>query len=307
MLGYLAQRLAHAVLVVAGVFVVVFMMIHLVPGDPVQVIFSDAPVPKEQVELVRHQLGLDLPLSAQFARYVTQVVRGDLGRSIMSRRPVAGELARVMPFTGELAAASMALAVAGGVFVGILAAVSQNTWRDSALTAGALVGVSMPAFFIGLLLIYLFSVEVDWFPITGQGGLRHLVLPAVTLGWYAGGTLTRLTRSGMLEVLRQEYVTTARAKGLARSAVLARHALRNALIPVITLAGIQFGNLLGGTVIVETVFARDGVGRLLVTGILQKDFPTVQGSILVIALAYTLVNLLADVSYSVIDPRVRFQ
>src|SRR5579864_1688163 len=213
MLGYLAQRLAHAVLVVAGVFVVVFMMIHLVPGDPVQVIFSDAPVPKEQVELVRHQLGLDLPLSAQFVRYVTQVVRGDLGRSIMSRRPVAGELARVMPFTGELAAASMALAVAGGVFVGILAAVSQNTWRDSALTAGALVGVSMPAFFIGLLLIYLFSVEVDWFPITGQGGLRHLVLPAVTLGWYAGGTLTRLTRSGMLDVLRQEYVTTARAKG----------------------------------------------------------------------------------------------
>lgn len=307
MLGYLAQRLAHAVLVVAGVFVVVFMMIHLVPGDPVQVIFSDAPVPKEQVELVRHQLGLDLPLSAQFVRYVTQVVRGDFGRSIMSRRPVAGELARVMPFTGELAAASMALAVAGGVFVGILAAVSQNTWRDSALTAGALVGVSMPAFFIGLLLIYLFSVEVDWFPITGQGGLRHLVLPAVTLGWYAGGTLTRLTRSGMLEVLRQEYVTTARAKGLARSAVLARHALRNALIPVITLAGIQFGNLLGGTVIVETVFARDGVGRLLVTGILQKDFPIVQGSILIVALAYTLVNLLADVSYSVIDPRVRFQ
>ena len=225
----------------------------------------------------------------------------------MSRRPVASELARVMPFTGELAAASMALAVAGGVFVGILAAVSHNTWRDSALTAGALVGVSMPAFFIGLLLIYLFSVEVDWFPITGQGGLRHLVLPAVTLGWYAGGTLTRLTRSGMLEVLRQEYVTTARAKGLARSAVLARHALRNALIPVITLAGIQFGNLLGGTVIVETVFARDGVGRLLVTGILQKDFPIVQGSILIVALAYTLVNLLADVSYSVIDPRVRFQ
>jgi len=285
----------------------VFMMIHLVPGDPVQIIFSDAPVPKEQVELVRHQLGLDLPLPAQFARYVTQVARGDLGRSIMSRRPVAGELARVMPFTGELAAASMALALAGGVFIGILAAVSQNTWRDSALTAGALVGVSMPAFFIGLLLIYLFSVEVDWFPITGQGGLRHLVLPAVTLGWYAGGTLTRLTRSGMLEVLRQEYVTTARAKGLARSAVLTRHALRNALIPVITLAGIQFGNLLGGAVIVETVFARDGVGRLLVNGILQKDFPIVQGSVLIVALAYTLVNFLADVSYSVIDPRVRFQ
>ena len=307
MVGYLAQRLAHAVLVVGGVFIVVFMMIHLVPGDPVQIMFSDAPVPKEQVELVRHQLGLDLPLPIQFTRYVGQVVRGDLGRSIMSRRPVASEIGRVVPFTGELAVAAMALAVAGGVLVGILAAVSQNTWRDSGLTAMALVGVSMPAFFIGLLLIYLFSVELEWFPITGQGGLRHLVLPAVTLGWYAGGTLTRLTRSGMLEVLRQEYVTTARAKGLAQRIVLSRHALRNALIPVITLAGIQFGNLLGGTVIVETVFARDGVGRLLVTGILQKDFPVVQGAVLIVALAYTLVNLLADVSYSVIDPRVRFQ
>jgi peptide/nickel transport system permease protein len=307
MLGYLAQRIAHAVLVVAGVFVVVFMMIHLVPGDPVQIMFSDAPVPKEQVELVRHQLGLDLPLPVQFVRYVGQVARGDLGRSMMSRRPVAGEIGRVMPFTGELAAASMALAVAGGVFVGILAAVSQNTWRDSGLTALALVGVSMPAFFIGLLLIYLFSVKLDWFPITGQGGLRHLVLPTVTLGWYAGGTLTRLTRSGMLEVLRQDYVTTARAKGLASRIVLGRHALRNALIPVITMAGIQFGNLLGGAVIVETVFARDGVGRLLVTGILQKDFPVVQGAVLVVALAYTLVNLFADVSYSFIDPRVRFQ
>ncbi|HET7265718.1 MAG TPA: ABC transporter permease [bacterium] len=307
MLAYIAQRLVHAILVVAGVFVIVFMMIHLLPGDPVQIIFSDAPVPKEQIELVRHELGLDLPLPAQFVRYAGQVLRGDLGRSIMNRRMVASEIRRVLPFTGELAVAAMALAVSGGVVFGVLAAISHNTWRDSGLTAVALAGVSMPAFFIGLLLIWIFSVELNWFPITGQGGWRHLLLPAVTLGWYVGGTLTRITRSGMLEVLRQEYVTTARAKGLGERLVLGRHALRNALIPVITFAGIQFGNLLGGTVIVETVFSRDGIGRLLVTGIMEKDFPVVQGTVLVVALVYTLVNLLADFSYSVVDPRIRFQ
>jgi len=307
MLSYLAQRLAHTVLVVAGVFVVVFMMIHLIPGDPVQVMFSDAPVPKEQVELVRHQLGLDQPLPVQFGRYIGRAVEGDLGRSIMTNRPVAADLGRVVPYTGELAVASMGLAVVGGIVFGILSAVSHNTWRDSGLTAVALLGVSLPAFFTGLLLLWVFSVQLGWFPITGQGGLRHLVLPAVTLGWYAGGTLTRLTRSGMLDVLRQDYVTTARAKGLAEPLVVVRHALRNALIPVITVAGIQFGNLLGGTVIVETVFARDGVGRLLVNGILQKDFPIVQGAVLVIALAYTLVNLVADLSYGAVDPRIQYE
>lgn len=307
MLSYLAQRLAHTILVVAGVFVVVFMMIHLIPGDPVQVMFSDAPVPKEQVELVRHQLGLDLPLPAQFGRYVGRAVEGDLGRSIMTNRPVAMDIGRVIPYTGELAVASMCLAVIGGIVFGILSAVSHNTWRDSGLTAVALLGVSLPAFFTGLLLLWVFSVQLGWFPITGQGGVRHLVLPAVTLGWYAGGTLTRLTRSGMLDVLRQDYVTTARAKGLAEPLVVVRHALRNALIPVITVAGIQFGNLLGGTVIVETVFARDGVGRLLVNAILQKDFPIVQGAVLVIALAYALVNLVADLSYGAVDPRIQYE
>ena len=306
MAGYLLHRLLHALLVVAGVFVVVFMMLHLIPGDPVQVIFSDAPVPKEQVEAVRHQLGLDLPLPAQFGRYVGRASHGDLGRSIMTNRSVAADLVRVLPYTAELAVGAMCLAVAGGMLFGVLSAIFHNTWRDSGLTVVALLGVSLPAFWTGLLLIWVFSVRLNLFPITGQGGIRHLVLPAVTLGWYAGGVLTRLTRSGMLEVMRQDYVTTARAKGLPESMVIVSHALRNALIPVITVAGIQFGNLLAGAVIVETVFARDGLGRMLVNGILQKDFPVVQGAVLAVALAYTLVNLIADLSYGVVDPRIHY-
>jgi peptide/nickel transport system permease protein len=295
------------VLVVVGVFVIVFMMVHLVPGDPVLVMFRDAPVSQAQVESVRHQLGLDLPWSTQFVRYVVRATRGDLGRSMITDRPVAQDIMRVLPYTAALALASMGLAVVGGILFGVLSAVSHNTWRDSGVTAIALLGVSFPAFFTGLLFLWIFSVRLNWFPITGQGGLRHLVLPAVTLGWYAGGSLTRLTRSGLLDVLRQEYVTTARAKGLAEPLVIARHALRNALIPVVTVIGVQFGSLLSGTVVVETVFARDGVGRLLVNGILQKDFPVVQGTILVIALIYTLVNLAADLSYSAIDPRISYE
>lgn len=306
MLRYLLQRSAHTILVVVGVFVVVFMMLHLLPGDPVQIIFSDAPVPPEQLELVRRQLGLDLPLPIQFYRYVQRAIMGDLGRSIMSNRMVADDLARVFPYTMTLATSAICIAVIAGILFGIASAVSRNTWGDLLLTAFALFGVSFPVFWTGLLFIWVFSVKLRWFPIFGQGGFQQLVLPAVTLGWYAAGILTRLTRSGMLEVLRQDYVTTARAKGLGEPVVLIRHALRNALIPVITVASLQFGSLLGGAVIVETVFARDGLGRYLVTGILQKDFPVVQGAVLVVALVYTLVNLVADLSYSFVDPRIRY-
>jgi peptide/nickel transport system permease protein/oligopeptide transport system permease protein len=298
--------LVHAVIVIVGVFVVVFAMVHLLPGDPVQIIFSDAVVPEEQVKLVRHQLGLDLPLPAQFGLYLQRALRGDLGRSIRSNRPVSDELARVLPHTGTLAVAAMGIAVVAGVVLGTLSAVAHNTWRDAGLSTLALLGVSFPVFWTGLLFMWLFGVTLNWLPVSGQGSVRHLVMPAATLGWYAGGILTRLTRSGMLEVLRQEYVTTARAKGLAERTVLARHALRNALIPVITVATLQFGGLLGGAVVVETVFARDGLGRFLVTGILQKDFPVVQGAVLLVALMYTLVNLAADISYSFVDPRIRY-
>ncbi len=303
---YLLLRGLQSTLVVAGVLVMVFTMLHLVPGDPVQVLFGDAPVPKEQVEEVRRQLGLDRPLAQQFASYITRVVRGDLGRSLKTNRPVAADIARALPFTVQLAVAAMALAAAGGTALGIISATYHNSWVDGGVTSLALLGISLPSFFTGLLLIWLFSIKLDWVPITGQGSWRHLILPAIALGWYAGAILARLIRSGMLEILRQDYVTTARAKGLAERVVLVRHALRNALIPVITVASIQFGTLLGGAVVVETVFARDGIGRLLVNGILQKDFPEVQGAVLVVAIAYSLTNLFADISYGFLDPRIHY-
>ena len=307
MLRFLVPRLLQTALVVFGVLVIVFMMVHVIPGDPAQVLFGDAPVPKEQVEAVRHALGLDLPLPTQFVRYLERTLSGDLGRSLKTDRPVVTDLGRAIPSTAELAAAAMLLAVAGGLLFGVVSAAAHNTWIDSGASSLALLGISFPTFWTALVLIWLFSIRLDWFPITGQGSLRHLVLPAVALGWYAGGILARLVRSGMLEVLRQEYVTTARAKGVAERRVLAWHALRNALVPVVTVASIQFGTLLGGTVVVETVFARTGVGRMLVLAILQKDFPEVQGAVLVLALAYSLSNLVADLSYGLIDPRIRYQ
>jgi ABC-type dipeptide/oligopeptide/nickel transport system permease component len=303
---YLIYRLFQAMLVVLGAMIIVFMMLHLVPGDPVQVLFGDAPVPKEQVEAVRHQLGLDLPLDQQFARYVRQTLRGDLGRSLKTNRPIVADLQRAVPYTASLAVTAMVLAVAGGIVFGIISAVRHNTWLDNAVTTVALAGISLPTYWTGLLLIWAFSIKFNWFPITGQGSVRHLILPAVTLGWYAGAILTRLVRSGMLEVLRQDYVRTAQAKGLTTRTVLVQHALRNALIPVITVASIQLGTMLGGAVVVETVFARDGVGRMLVNGILQKDFPAVQGAVLLVAIAYSVTNLIAVVSYGFIDPRIRY-
>ncbi len=303
---YLAYRLFQATLVVLGAMVMVFMMLHLIPGDPVQVLFGDAPVPKEQVEAVRHQLGLDLPLDQQFLRYVRQTVSGDLGRSLKTNRPIVADLRRAIPYTASLAVTAMLLAVGGGTLCGIVSAVRHNTWLDNAVTTVALAGISLPTYWTGLLLIWAFSIKFNWFPITGQGTVRHLVLPAITLGWYAGAILTRLVRSGMLEVLRQDYVRTAQAKGLSTRTVLVQHALRNALIPVITVASIQLGTMLGGAVVVETVFARDGVGRMLVNGILQKDFPTVQGAVLLVAIVYSVTNLVADVSYGFIDPRIRY-
>ncbi len=306
MVRFILHRVLQSILVVFGVLVIVFLMVHLVPGDPAQVLFGDAPVPKAQVEEVRHALGLDQPLPFQLARYLHGAARGDLGRSLKTDRPVASDLARAIPSTAELAIAAMALAVAGGVFFGIVSASSRNTWLDSGVSILALLGISFPTFWTGLLLIWLFSVRLEWFPITGQHSLRHLVLPAVTLGWYAGAILARLVRSGMLEVLGQDYIRTAWAKGVTKRRILAWHALRNGLIPVITVASVQFGTLLGGAVVVETVFARDGVGRMLVLAILQKDFPEVQGAVLILALAYSFSNLLADLFYGFIDPRVRY-
>jgi peptide/nickel transport system permease protein len=292
--------------VVVGVSVVVFSIVHLLPGDPVLAILSGANATPEQERELRAQLRLDDPLPLQYVRFVTRAVVGDFGRSIFTRRPVIQEIAEQLPSTLELAATAIVIASVVGLALGLLAAVWHNTWIDRAAMLVALGGVSMPSFWLGLLLIFVFSLHLGWFPATGGGDLPHLILPAVTLGMIAAAIIARLTRSSMLEVLGQDYVRTARAKGLGGFAVVVRHALKNALIPIITIFGLQFGNLLAGAVIVETVFSRPGLGRLIVGGILNKDFPLVQGTVLFVATVYVLINLLVDLAYAYADPRIRF-
>jgi peptide/nickel transport system permease protein len=303
---YIAKRILAAVPVLLGVSLLVFSMLHLVPGDPVRLMLSEFQTTPEQIERLRSQLHLDEPLPIQFGRYLWDASHGDLGTSIRTRRPVAVEIADNLPSTMQLALAGLLVAGVLGVTLGIVAAVNQRSWIELGSMLLALLGVSMPSFWLGLLLIFLLSLRLRIFPATGGGDLLHLVLPAITLGLGAAAILARLTRSSMLEVLRQEYVTTARAKGLLEWVVITRHALKNALIPVVTIFGLQFGQLLAGTFVVETVFARPGLGRLVIDGILNKDLPIVQGVVLVVATAYVVVNLLVDLMYGVLDPRIRY-
>jgi peptide/nickel transport system permease protein len=303
---FVLVRLGHGVVVVLGVAVLVALMIHLAPGDPVIVMMGDAPVQGEQLQIIRRSLGLDRPLVVQITTRAARMLRGDLGRSLRSNRPVAQDIARVVPLTMVLATTAMFFGIVMGVPTGVVAATQRGRWLDSQLSAFAVLGFSMPTFWTGLLLISIFSVRLGWFPTSGQEGFKTLILPALALGWYAAGALARLVRSGMLEVLQQEYVTVARAKGLGEMLVVLRHAFRNALIPAVTLATVQFGSLLSGAVVVETVFGRDGLGRLIVIGILEKDFPVVQGAVLVTAVIYTVTNLLTDLLYLRLDPRLRY-
>ena len=306
MLTWILRRVLAVVPVLFGVTLAVFSMLFLVPGDPVKMMLAEFVTNPDQVAQMRAQLHLDEPILKQYGRFVANAARGDLGVSIRSRRPVTTEIGENVASTAQLAAAAMLVAIAVGVPLGLLAALSRNSWLDVASMGTALLGVSMPSFWLGLLLIFVFSLHLAWFPATGGGDLHHLVLPAVTLGTIAAAIIARLTRSSMLEVLGQDYVRTARAKGLRGFSVVVRHALKNALIPVITIFGLQFGNLLAGAVIVETVFSRPGLGRLIVGGILNKDFPLVQGTVLVVATAYVLINVLVDVAYAYADPRIRF-
>jgi ABC-type dipeptide/oligopeptide/nickel transport system permease component len=292
--------------VLFGVSLLVFLMLELTPGDPVQLMLSEFQTTPEQIARLRAQLHLDEPLPVQFGRFVWDAMHGDLGTSIRTRRPVVQEIEDNFPSTLQLAVAGLLVAAILGVGLGIIAAANQRSWLELGTMSVALIGISMPSFWLGLLLIFTLSLRVPLFPATGAGDLQHLVLPAITLGLGAAAILARLTRSSMLEILRQEYVTTARAKGLAEWAVLLRHALKNALIPVVTIFGLQFGQLLAGAVVVETVFARPGLGRLIVDGILNKDFPMVQGVVLVIAVSYVVVNLMVDLLYAVLDPRIRY-
>jgi peptide/nickel transport system permease protein len=304
-LTYVGRRILAVVPVLFGVTLAVFSMLFLVPGDPVKIMLAEFVTTPDQIAQMRAQLHLDEPLLKQYGRFVGNALRGDLGVSIRSRRPVATEITENIGSTGQLALASMLVAIGLGVPLGLLAALGRNSWLDVAAMVVALLGVAMPSFWLGLLLIFVFSLHLGWLPATGGGDLLHLVMPSVALGMIAAAIIARLTRSSMLEVLGQDYVRTARAKGLGGWSVIVRHALRNALIPVVTVFGLQFGNLLAGAVIVETVFSRPGLGRVIVGGILAKDFPLVQGTVLFVAAAYVLINVVVDVAYAYVDPRIR--
>jgi peptide/nickel transport system permease protein len=305
MFQYTVKRLLSTIPVLLGISIMLFFMLRALPGDPAQVIAGDMATQKE-VELIRHQLGLDQPTHIQYGHFLWRLVRMDLGNSIKTQNPVITEILPRLKNTAILAVTATLLACLIGIPAGIVAAVRPYTVWDILVTALALFGISMPAFWLGLMLIVLFSVELQWFPVGGSGGIQFLVLPTITLASLLVAAFARNTRSSMMETLTQDYITTARSKGLKEEVVIIRHALRNALIPVVTVIGLQFGGLLGGTVLTETVFSWPGIGRLLVESILARDYPVIQGSILVFALLFILVNLTVDLLYGLIDPKVRY-
>lgn len=307
MLQFVLRRLAASLAVLWLVSLGAFSMVHLVPGDPVAAMMGEGvSASPAEVERIRQELGLTQPLPVQYVRYVGKAVAGDLGRSIRSNRPVTEEIAMQLGATAQLAASGLLVAVVVGVGLGTFAAVYRNSWLDSAGMVVALIGVSVPSFGLGLVLIFLFSLKLGWLPAAGMGGVRFLILPGLTLGLWAAGIVARLTRSSLLEVLGQDYMVTARAKGLREHVVLLRHALKNAMVPIITIVGLQVGTMLSGAVIVESVFARSGLGRLALTAIIGKDFPLVQGVVLFSASLYVLVNLVVDFIYAAVDPRIRY-
>ncbi len=307
MLRFVANRLLVAVPVIWGVVTIVFILTRLLPGDPVETMLSQSGGSAAAIQSLRTQFGLDQPLPVQYLRYLSNVARGDLGRSLFTGRPVTTTLLEQLPSTVVLALSAMMLATLLGIALGVLAAVQPNTWVDGLCMGLAVVGVSVPIYWSGILLIIVFSAMLHWLPATGQGSLRHLIMPATVLGFTSAGAIARLVRANMLETLSADYVVTARAKGLPERVAVLRHALRNALIPAVTLIGLQFGFLMGGAVITETVFARQGIGRLVVDAIMWKDFPIVQGAILLSALTYTVLNIVIDLIYALIDPRLRRQ
>jgi peptide/nickel transport system permease protein len=312
---YVVRRLAVLPVVLLGVLLAVFLMLHLAPGDPVAMLVGvqdDQKASQEVVAQIRHELGLDRPLYEQFGTFVWQVVQGDLGKSIKSQRPVTTEILARIPATVELAVASILVAMLVGIPVGILSGSRRSSWFDHSSMVGALAGLCMPSFWLGYLLMLVFGLYLGWLPTSGRAGefyqwagLKSLVLPAITLGTGSAGILARLTRSSMLEVLRMDFIRTARAKGLPERLVIYRHALKNALIPVVTVLGLQFGWLLGGAVIVEAVFSWPGIGRMMVTGISSRDYPVVQSSVIVIAAMFVLVNTTVDILYRLLDPRIK--
>lgn len=306
MWSFITRRLIILVPVVIGVSFLVFTAMYVLPGDAVDSMLAERGASAEELARLRSQLGLDQPFLVQYGRFIGRLVTGDLGASIVTGRPVADQIASQLPATIELTLASLLIAVVVGVPLGVIAAVRRGTWIDSVSMVVALIGVSMPNFWLGLLLILTFSLQLGWFPAAGTGDWRYLVLPAVTLGFSGVAIIARITRSSLLEVIHADYVRTARSKGLRPSTVVVKHAMRNSMASVMTVIGLQFGALLGGSVVVETVFGRQGIGFLTVSGIQRADFPLVQVTVMLAALAFVVVNLLVDVTYSLLDPRIRY-
>jgi peptide/nickel transport system permease protein/oligopeptide transport system permease protein len=305
MYNYLIKRLLSTVPVLIGISLLLFFMLRMLPGDPAQVLAGQMATP-EEIENIRHQLGLDRPVYEQYAVYVSHLVRFDLGRSARTQNPVIDEIWARLPNTLLLAVVAILLACLFGIPAGIISAVRPYSWIDYLVTLSALFGISMPVFWLGLMLVVLFAIILHWLPAGGTGSWQHVILPSITLAAFVVAFIARMTRSTMLETLTQDFTTTARSKGLTETVVVVKHALKNALIPIITVVGLQFGFLLGGAVLTETVFAWPGLGRLLYDSISARDYPVIQGTILIFGLLYILVNLMVDLIYAFVDPRIRY-
>ncbi len=303
--GYLVRRLLYTIPTLVGVSVAVFLLVRLIPGDPARVI-AGLLATNEDVDRLRVELGLNRPLYVQYALFMRDILSGNLGISALTRTPVLIEIGSRFPATLMLAITSTVLATGLGVVAGVSSAASYNSWFDYAVMTVALAGVSIPVFWLGIMLMLVFAVHLHWLPAGGYGGPDHLILPAITLAAFSLAIIARITRSSLLETLEADYVRTAQAKGLPHRLVIYQHALRNALIPVITVIGLQFGTLLGGAVLTETTFAWPGLGRLLVGAISSRDYPVIQGVVLIFAVLFVLVNLAVDVLYAYVDPRIRY-
>jgi ABC-type dipeptide/oligopeptide/nickel transport system permease component len=304
MLSLLGRRLLLSIPTLAGVLLVVFLLLYVAPGDPVQAMVGER-ADAATIARLRTELKLDEPVTTQFAHYAGGVLRGDLGRSYITNRPIIDDIRERFPRTLLLAVSAMLLATSLGITVGVLCAIRPNGWFDRLTLAATYLGISFPVYWIGLLLIVVFAVSLQWLPASGYGTAKHLILPAMALGSRSVAYLARVTRSAMLEVLNADFVRTARAKGLAEAGVITRHALRNALIPVVTVIGLDFGAYLTGSILTETIFSWPGIGRYVVTAIGRRDLPAVQGAVLFLSLVFVTVNIITDLAYQKVDPRVR--
>ena len=305
MLQYVIKRLLSTLPVLLGISLLLFFMLRMLPGDPAQVLAGQM-ASQEDIKNIRQQLGLDKPIFVQYGIFLSRLAKLDLGRSARTQSPVIKEIWARLPNTVLLAVTAITLACLFGIPAGIISAVRPYTWIDYLFTSMALFGISMPVFWLGLMLIVIFSLVLHWLPAGGIGSWKHVILPSFTLAAFVVAFITRMTRASMIEALSQDYTTTARSKGLKEKVVIVKHALKNALIPIITVVGLQFGLLLGGAVLTETVFAWPGIGRLIVDSILARDYPVIQGTILIFGLFYILVNLFVDITYAFIDPRIRY-